>query len=181
MKKSRSESLKTRQRIVNVAAHEFRLNGISVTGVAALMSKAGMTHGGFYVHFDSKAQLITRACAAAVEGMIQQFSSVAAAEKGRGFQSIVEGYLSSQHREDRAGGCPLAAMGSELARADKDTRSEVSRGFDDLVNILAGSIEGFALGDARSSAIVAMAAMVGAPTISRTLSDQAASTEVLDS
>ena len=66
MRKSKQETAKTRERIVRAAAGEFREHGIVATGLADLMAAAGLTHGGFYRHFDSKDQLVAEACALAV-------------------------------------------------------------------------------------------------------------------
>ena len=67
MRKSREEAAQTRKRIVMAAAGEFRKNGVVATGLNDLMSAAGLTHGGFYKHFESKDQLVAEACAEAVE------------------------------------------------------------------------------------------------------------------
>jgi AcrR family transcriptional regulator len=64
MRKSKQEAAQTRQRIIEAAAVELRRNGIGGTGLAGQMAAAGLTHGGFYRHFDSKDQLIAEACAA---------------------------------------------------------------------------------------------------------------------
>src|SRR3954447_10880168 len=70
MRKSREEAAQTRRRIVEAASCEFRKNGIVATGLNDLMKAAGLTHGGFYKHFESKDQLVAEACAEAVEGII---------------------------------------------------------------------------------------------------------------
>ena len=70
MRKSREEAAQTRKRIVTAAAAEFRKNGIVATGLNDLMKAAGLTHGGFYKHFESKDQLVAEACAEAVETLI---------------------------------------------------------------------------------------------------------------
>jgi TetR/AcrR family transcriptional regulator, transcriptional repressor for nem operon len=67
MKKSKLEAAETRRRIVKTAAAEFRRNGIHATGLSDVMAAAGLTHGGFYRHFDSKDELVAEACAAAME------------------------------------------------------------------------------------------------------------------
>src|ERR1700742_853125 len=75
MRKSREEAAETRKRIVKAAACAFREKGIVATGLADLMKAAGMTHGGFYKHFESKDQLIAEACAEAVEALIEKMSA----------------------------------------------------------------------------------------------------------
>ena len=82
MRKSREEAAQTRKRIVTAASEEFRKNGIVATGLNDLMSAAGLTHGGFYKHFESKDQLVAEACAEAVETAILEMLAAAASEKG---------------------------------------------------------------------------------------------------
>src|SRR3984957_2011925 len=103
MRKSREEAAQTRKRIVTAAATEFRKNGIVATGLNDLMKAAGLTHGGFYKHFESKDQLVTEACAEAVEKMIE-YVSIAAA----GGTPVVETYLSTGQPDNPAAGCPLS-------------------------------------------------------------------------
>src|SRR3954468_7509905 len=117
MRKSKAEAAETRKRIVAAAAAEFRKNGIVATGLADLMKAAGLTHGGFYKHFESKDQLVAEACAEAGRALGERVS--ANASKGE----PVASYLSARHRDDPAGGCPLAALGTELARCDGKTRA----------------------------------------------------------
>src|SRR5262249_56399482 len=77
MRKSKQEAARTRERIVEAAAAEFREHGIAATGLAELMSAAGLTHGGFYRHFDSKNQLIAETSAAAITTMTDRLASAA--------------------------------------------------------------------------------------------------------
>ena len=132
MRKSKAEAAETRKRIVAAAAAEFRKNGIVATGLADLMKAAGLTHGGFYKHFESKDQLVAEACAEAG----RELSEKVAANTAKG--SAVSSYLSTRHRDNPADGCPLAALGPELARCDEKTRAVATAGFERLVGILAG-------------------------------------------
>ena len=81
MRKSREEAAQTRKRIVTAASEEFRKNGIVATGLNDLMSAAGLTHGGFYKHFESKDQLVAEACAEAVKTILEMLAA-AASQKG---------------------------------------------------------------------------------------------------
>src|SRR5882757_4614893 len=132
MRKSREEAAQTRKRIVEAASCEFRKNGIVATELNDLMKAAGLTHGGFYKHFESKDQLVAEACAEAVDAVI----GVMAAHPT--IDAAVAAYLSTRHRDKPGSGCPLAAIGSELARTDKKTREAATDGFERLVEILAG-------------------------------------------
>src|SRR5216684_2476087 len=94
MRKSREEAAQTRKRIVTAAAGEFRKNGIVATGLADLMTAAGLTHGGFYKHFESKDQLVAEACAEAVGVLIGKVKAAASAGPG----AAAAAYLSTAHR-----------------------------------------------------------------------------------
>ncbi len=83
MRKSKQETAATRARIVATAATEFRRHGIEGTGLADLMAAAGLTHGGFYRHFDSKQQLVSDACAAALTTTAESLASAAEGKSKR--------------------------------------------------------------------------------------------------
>jgi TetR/AcrR family transcriptional repressor of nem operon len=174
MRKSKEEAALTRKRIVTAAAGEFRKNGIVATGLNDLMKAAGLTHGGFYKHFESKDQLVTEACALAVETIIEFVTNAAA-----GGSPVAETYLSMGHRNNPAAGCPLSAIGSELGRSDEKTRAVATEGFLKLVNIMAGQFGKAKPADARRRALVAVSTMIGAMTMSRMVTDPELSVEIL--
>src|SRR5690242_15679255 len=103
------------------------------------MAAAGLTHGGFYRHFASKGQLVSEASAAALAVVTQRMEEAASSKKSprKGLKAAVERYLSAAHRDAPSDGCPLAALGSELARAEDDTREVATKGFLELVDTLA--------------------------------------------
>src|SRR5260370_26427613 len=177
MRKSKQETAKTRERIVRAAAGEFREHGIVATGLADLMAAAGLTHGGFYRHFDSKDQLVAEACALAVAECVAATGSTKNGRKG--LEAAVSAYLSPQHRDNCRDGCPIAALGSELARADEETRAKATEGFMKLVSFLAYRFEEAKMSDARKRAVVAATTMIGALTISRVVTDRALSNAIL--
>jgi TetR/AcrR family transcriptional repressor of nem operon len=180
MKKSKVETAETRRRIVETAAREFRRNGINATGLADVMAAAGLTHGGFYRHFESKDQLVGEACAAGMEFVVGSAEAAAREYDGkRGFEAIVDNYLALAHRNDRCDGCPLAGLGSELARADDETRAAASAGFLALVDVLAKQIRRRKPEVAKSDALFALSAMVGAVTLSRIVADSDLSAAIL--
>ena len=93
------------------------------TGLADLMKAAGLTHGGFYKHFASKDQLVAEATVAALDSIIEELAAQPTVN------SAVAAYLSTRHRDSPASGCPLAALGGELARSDKRARAAATAGF----------------------------------------------------
>src|SRR5258708_38897282 len=128
-RRAREEAAETRSNIVKTAGIRFRQNGICETGLADLMGSAGLTHGGFYRHFDSKDRLVSQASADAFAAKNGEMEASASAGKGRKtLEAIANDYLSPQHRKDPAHRCPLAAPRSEHAMAEKTPRSAATEG-----------------------------------------------------
>jgi TetR/AcrR family transcriptional repressor of nem operon len=165
---------------VKTAGIRFRQNGICETGLADLMESAGLTHGGFYRHFDSKDQLISEASADAFSANVGEMEALASTAKGRkALEAIANGYLSPEHRKDRAHGCPLAALGSELARSEKSTRSAATEGILKMIAVVAERMKDPKSDRAKKSAGVFVATLLGALTISRIITDPKVSNEIL--
>lgn len=175
MRKSREEAAQTRKRIVTAASRAFRKDGVGATGLSDVMGAAGLTHGGFYKHFASKDQLVAEACAEAADALVAKLTEAAAAEPG-GAAAL---YLSDWHRDNPAGGCPLAAIGSELGRADAATRTAATDGLLKLVGVVAGQLGGTPPEAARRRALAAVATMIGAITMARMVDDPALSADIL--
>jgi TetR/AcrR family transcriptional repressor of nem operon len=180
MRKSKQEAALTRERIVQAAAAEFRQHGIVATGLADLMSAAGLTHGGFYRHFASKDQLVAEASAAALANTTDQMAAIASRQPGqKGLEAVVSRYLSTAHRDNRREGCAVAALGSELARADTETRNAATAAFLKLVDIVAGQIDKSKPEEAKKRAMAAVSMMIGALTMSRIVNDKRLSNSLL--
>ena len=180
MRKSKQAAAETRHRIVKAAAAKFRQNGIGGTGLSDLMAAAGLTHGGFYRHFDSKDQVVAEACTAAAETLVEQLAASASRKSPqRGLKMIVESYLSAAHRDEPANGCPLAALGSEMARGDERTRAAATQAFLKLVDVIAAQSGKTRPDVARRRALVAAATMIGALTMSRMVTDSELSAGIL--
>ncbi|RUX94765.1 MULTISPECIES: TetR/AcrR family transcriptional regulator [unclassified Mesorhizobium] len=109
----------SRGRIMEVAADRFRGDGIAASGLATIMSDAGLTNGAFYPHFQSKAELVRESVAAAMEIQSQQLAETLASG---GPQMAIEAYLSAEHRDNPGTGCASAALLPELARQPPETR-----------------------------------------------------------
>jgi TetR/AcrR family transcriptional regulator, transcriptional repressor for nem operon len=185
MRKSKAETAETRKKVVAIAADALRRDGIQATGVADVMAEAGLTHGGFYRHFASKDQLVAEACAAGMADLAKVINESAEAAAAQGeskasFRSLVENYLSTEHRDNPSGGCFLVGLGSELARADEQTRTAATEGFAELVETIEKRIKRRKPDAARSDAVFALSAMIGAVTMARVINDAALSDAVLE-
>lgn len=180
MRKSRQEAAETRQRIVEAAAAEFRRHGIDGTGLADLMAAAGLTHGGFYKHFDSKEQVVEESLALAIESMLESMKHTLAASPGqRGLQTVIEEYLSTAHRDNAAGGCPFVALSGEVARGGEAVREVATAGLSRAADLIADQLDGVSPAVARSEALVMLSTMIGAVTLARFVTDPNLSAAIL--
>ena len=180
MRKSREEAARTRERIIEAAAGEFRRNGIESTGLAELMAAAGLTHGGFYKHFTSKDQLVAEACEYAIDSLAKWFVATPSPEgKPGALLTLAAGYLSVGHRDNPSGGCPFAALGSELARADENTREAATAGLLKISELIAQQYGDIRRDVAKQRALVAFSTLVGALTLARLVTDPKLSNLIL--
>lgn len=179
MGKSRVEAAQTRERIVETASTVFRQNGIHQTGIAELMSAAGLTHGGFYKHFASKDELIAEASALALRQAEQR---LAPGEDGApaDLEALAWTYLRLEDAAHAGGGCLFAAVGSELARAAPATRQAASEGFERLVQVFARRMGAVPAPEATRRARIALSIMIGALTMSRIVTDPGVARALLD-
>jgi TetR/AcrR family transcriptional repressor of nem operon len=182
MRKSKLEAAETRRRIVKTAAAEFRRKGIRSTGLSDVMATAGLTHGGFYRHFESKDQLVAEACVAAMQSLDETAQACTGRSAGKkALEAMLTSYLSTDHRDNVADGCPFAGLGSELARSDDKTRAAATTGFLKVVDALARQYRQTNPKGAKARALVAASAMVGAVTMSRVVTDPKLSAAILRS
>ncbi|MDY0746595.1 TetR/AcrR family transcriptional regulator [Paucibacter sp. R3-3] len=178
MKKSKAETAETRKRIVETAAKTFRRKGIAATGVAEIMAAAGLTHGGFYRHFGSKDQLVAEALSATDKNMVRD--SREAAEKGaEAMLAVFQDYMTEAYRDKVEDGCPLAAMGSELVRADDNTRHAATTSFRKIVEAAAPFMRSPDDAEGMDTALSLLTNMVGALTIARMVDDPELSDRIL--
>jgi len=113
----------TRDRILEAAARLLRERGFEGVGVAEIMDQAGLTHGGFYAHFASKADLLRDAFAGAARAArARYFGSLGERRGAEWVRGAVRRYLSRSHRDDPGGGCPYPALGNDTARRGADVR-----------------------------------------------------------
>lgn len=163
------------------AVAEFRRKGIHETSIADVMQAAGLTHGAFYRHFASKDQLVAEACreSGPATGEVPPKASGGYCDRDIA-EAMIDTYLSPAHRDDIAAGCTFAALGSELARACTETREAASARFLALIDTLSKRFDDTSSDTAKSRAIVAASAMVGALTMSRIMTDPAMSDAILE-
>jgi TetR/AcrR family transcriptional regulator, transcriptional repressor for nem operon len=124
--------------------------------------------------------VVAEACATAAATMTARVAASASnGREGDALGAAVADYLSAKHRDNPREGCPLAALGGELARADSKTRAAASDAFVQLVDVLAGQMEGANSKEAKKRAVFAASAMIGALTMARVVTDPLLSDTIL--
>ena len=173
MRVSREKAAENRQRIIDTASRLFREKGFDGVGVDAIMNAAGLTHGGFYGHFGSKDDLAAEALGRAYERSVEKQSRYAT------LTELVSEYLSEQHCADRANGCAIAALGSDVARRCDGVRRELTEHVRWQLDSIARLLRDGPARRRRKRAIATLAGMVGALTLARAVDDPALSKEIL--
>lgn len=173
---------KTRERIVASAAAAFRSRGVDGVGVEEIMAAAGLTHGGFYAHFAAKDELVAAALAAASAETIGRLSApLAATEPRRRLHAVIDTYLSREHAEHPEHGCPVAALGPEVARAGGHARRDLAAGVRRRLAWMSGLVpSGRSRPRDQRDLIAVLACMVGGLILAR-LAGGRASAAILES
>lgn len=171
MRVSREQMAENRRKILQAASRLFRAKGFEAVSVAEVMNAAGLTHGGFYGHFRSKDELIACALTTACESTPGRELDI---------DTYIKGYLSPRHRENVAGGCPLASLTSETLRQTPEARTAITDGLRGQLERMTGALQDKRVADARQAAIGNLAAMVGALVFARACDDPALSDELLE-
>lgn len=165
----------SRQRIVAVATERFRTDGIAATGLAGIMSEAGLTNGAFYPHFKSKAALVRESLDTAVEAQCQQIKDLLAAG---GPEHVIDVYLSRVHRDAPGQGCASAALLPEIAREPADTRDAYTQRQIALIEVVSSALPA-GTPDPQAVAIGIYATLIGTLELARAVSDPSLSDRIL--
>ena len=137
MRKSRDVTAASRTRIIAAASRMLRARGLATTSVADMMQAAGMTHGGFYKHFQSKDELAALAIRSAFDSIAARFDQ-AHEEDGpeAATAAYLAQYLSKGHVEHPELGCPMAALGADAGRHPSSFAQEFRDGAEQLIERL---------------------------------------------
>ncbi|NRF67398.1 TetR/AcrR family transcriptional regulator [Aquincola sp. S2] len=162
----------THERIVQAAARAIRRSGYGGTGVADIMKEAGLTHGGFYAHFESRDALLAEAAdRAGAEGVEALGRLAAQVPPEQAFATLLRAYLSRAHVEQAETGCPVVALGSEMPRQAPEVRRAATRRIKELIDLVGRLQPDWGQPGAHDQALATLATMVGALTIARAVDD----------
>lgn len=180
MRYSREHKQETHDRIVKKASVRLREKGAHGIGVADLMKEAGLTHGGFYAHFDSREALLIEAFGYAMDRGMEHWRKITdqvAPEKRLAL--MAEAYLSTLHRDDPGHGCSIPALGAEIARESPKMRRAFAGKLDEMIEMMADYVPGVSRKAARKQAIATLATMAGTVLLARIAASSELSDEVL--
>ena len=171
-----------RQKIVNDASRRVRAEGLGGAAVSAVMRDAGLTHGGFYKHFESKDELLTDSLREAFREMADFLAQAAEdSPPGTAWKTIVKAYLSPKHCDNVDHGCPLAALAPELARADSGMKDRIGEEMAKYKARMVPFMPGRRAAEKERNFVVIFSTMLGAIAIARILPDRAGRAAVLAS
>ena len=180
MRYSREHKLETHARIVKKASVRLREKGAHGIGVADLMKDAGLTHGGFYAHFDSREALVIEAFAHAMDRSTERWRKLAEqTPPDKRLAAIVETYLTPLHRDDPGHGCAVPTLGAEIARESPKTRRAFASKLEQMIDMFAAQIPDVPRKAARKQAIATLATMAGTMLLARIAGSSELSDEVL--
>ncbi|UHA75893.1 TetR/AcrR family transcriptional regulator [Paenibacillus sp. 481] len=163
----KGHKMKVRNKIVESAAKAFRTHGIHDVSVPFIMKGAGLTHGGFYSHFDNKEQLVAEACRYAISDTIALLQQAADQEKQNPkINTVIDYYLSTYHRDNTEMGCIIPALSGELSRASEEIRQVFTLELERMIAFISNLAE---IDTSKGSSL--MSSMVGSLVLARTVSN----------
>ncbi len=171
----------TRRRILDAAGQALRERGVAETGVDDVMRRAGLTHGGFYAHFRDKSELVAEASAAAFGAAGPNLDRIAAAPTAAArARLLIDSYLATRHRDNRASGCFVVSVGADMVRLKGAARKGYAQGFAQHLDRLGAALR-LSPDPRRNRERVTflMSSLVGALLFARAIDDQKQSAAML--
>ena len=180
MRYSSQHKQETRTRVLKEAASAIRAKGPDGVAVTDIMARAGLTHGGFYAHFASKSDLVGEAVATMFDQVRDRIATIGAADDARtSLRNILAYYLSEEHRDDHAGGCPMPALSGDLTRATGSARTCFTQGVSDMAARIGAGLKSIGIENAEREAYALQAQLVGAVTLARAVDSVSLSDAIL--
>ncbi len=173
---------RTRLRIIDVAVRQLGEQGLSGAAVQRVMNEVGLTHGSFYAHFDSKADLVAEALRSALRTASDRlFGRVARLTAPERRKRLLDTYLSPAHRDAPGAGCPLASTSADVARSSANVRRAYEGELRNIIEHIEADFDGPADDAAHAHAVGTLALCVGGLLLARAVKDPALSDDILQS
>lgn len=169
---SQDEKARSRERILEVASRRFREAGLDNLSISDLMKEAGLTHGGFYKHFESREDLIA--------GVVERAMTDTLKRPAPSLEALVDGYLSPKHRDNPGEGCAITAFAADIGRADRRCRKVFTEKLRSSLNRISNLSQEASEDGSAEAAMVRLSAMVGALTLARAVDDSELSAALME-
>jgi TetR/AcrR family transcriptional repressor of nem operon len=170
----------TRERILEAASRVLRRRGLEGAGVATIMKEAGLTHGGFYVHFRSRRELVAEMLGDAFRASRQRFARGVPADSGLAWvRAAVARYLSPRHRDAPEAGCPIPALAGDLAREDAALRRVFDEELESMARGFGQQLRAGGADEPDERALALVALLAGGVTLARAVSSRRLSNRIL--
>ncbi len=181
MRYDEDHTRRTHSRIVEKASYGLRQKGAKGLSVADLMKLAGLTHGGFYNHFDSRAALVGEAIAFAMVQTTERWKKLTSGKAhGEGFEALIADYLSPRHRDNPKHGCALPAVAADVDRSSRSERLALASKLEKMIDVMVELLPDDSSQQARQIATGAIATLVGSIVLSRAVGVGELSDGILD-
>jgi TetR/AcrR family transcriptional regulator, transcriptional repressor for nem operon len=167
----------TRRRIIETAGRRLKQDGIDGSGIAALMTDAGLTNGAFYAHFESKDDLVANVVADQLRTQHAVLGSLPAGQAA--LEEFIRDYLAPSHRDHPSTGCPSAALLDEIGRCDDAVRDSYTEGMQSIVDVIAAHLSAHDPSAARTRAVGLFTVLVATMQLARAVSDRKLSDDIL--
>lgn len=169
------------RRIVRNASRQLRAKGLNGPAVTTLMKASGLTHGGFYRHFESRDDLVVEAIEEGLEELRDRLIAAAKnAEPGEGWKAMVRSYLSVERCDHPDDGCPIAALAPDMARTRPAVKQRISAAILKFRQELLPFMPGKNAEEKATNFVAIITSMVGAIAIARTMPDPAVRQRILN-
>ena len=180
MRYSPEHKAEVHQRILQDASRRVRVEGLTGAGVAAVMRDTGLTHGGFYKHFESKDELLLESLRQAFREFADKLAAVAETSRSESpWKDIVKAYLSVEYCRHIEEGCPISALAPEMARVDPKMRGQLVMELVKYKDRFTPFMPGRRTQDKERNFFVIFSTMIGAIEIARILPDPAVQERIL--
>lgn len=180
MRYSPQHKAEVHRRILQDASRRVRAEGLAGAGVAAVMRDTGLTHGGFYKHFESKDELLLESLREAFREFADKLAAVAEQSRSESpWKDIVKAYLSVEYCSHIEQGCPISALAPEMARVDPKMRGQLVMELVKYKDRFTPFMPGRSKQDKERSFFVIFSTMIGTIEIARILPDRAVQERIL--
>lgn len=181
MRYSKDHKAETHAKIVKHASSQLREKGTRGIGVADLMKEAGLTHGGFYAHFQSREDLVIEAIAHAMDQTTARWGKLVQDKPAdERLAMLVDSYLTAQHRDGAGRGCAIPSLAADVVRESPKTRRVFLGKLEEMISLFANQLAEQESAAARQKAIATIATLMGTLVLARVAGNSGFSQEILE-